>query len=66
MCDAQSTFTETYNYSEAAEYVLFSARATWLEADAVCTSYKGRLAVVDDMRKASFVAAALADSNLSK
>nr|CAD7395247.1 unnamed protein product [Timema poppensis] len=62
-CDIGNAYTETFNDTDT-EYILFSSRTTWLEAESICASFEARLAVLDDIHKAKFLAFALANSNM--
>ncbi|XP_031787375.2 C-type mannose receptor 2-like [Nasonia vitripennis] len=46
------------------QYVFFSQRVTWDEANMLCTTSNARLAVLDNLDKAAAVAKAMSESNI--
>nr|CAD7569758.1 unnamed protein product [Timema californicum] len=63
MDDESNPLTESFVYKET-QLILFAEKVTWSEANAICPSYSSKLAVIDTMDKAVFLAASLADSNI--
>ncbi|CAG2064883.1 unnamed protein product, partial [Timema podura] len=54
--DESNPLTESFVYKET-QLILFAEKVTWSEANAICPSYSSKLAVIDTMDKAVFLAA---------
>lgn len=54
---------EYYNLN-GTQYVFFSQKVTWEEASMLCETYNAKLAILDNMKKATSIAVTMADSNL--
>lgn len=48
------------------QYLFFSERVTWEEARLLCLNYNAKLAILNDMEKATAIAQALAESDICK
>ncbi|CAG2057157.1 unnamed protein product, partial [Timema podura] len=62
-CRSRSGFTEVFINGDT-QFIFFSTRATWTEAELICLSFNYHLAVVDSWSRAIFLAVSLSESNM--
>ncbi|XP_043468856.1 C-type mannose receptor 2-like [Leptopilina heterotoma] len=64
-CENERQPVVEYFHVSNKQYLFFSERVTWEEARLLCLNYNAKLAILNDMEKATAIAQALAESDIS-